>query len=161
MAKSPRDQEGGRPRSGWERAAGVLSLVAGAIHGGVTPDHFAEWWGYGLFFIFAGTAQVLFGLALLTDAINPKDTGPDWRRWMRWAYWAGIVGNVLIIALYVVTRTVGIPLLGPEAGEVEPVAPIDIVSKATEVALIVTLVVLLWRERGTVAAGSTARPETA
>lgn len=121
--------------------------MAGAIHGGVTPDHFAEWWGYGLFFTFAGTAQVLFGLALLTDAINPKDTGPDWRRWMRWAYWAGIVGNVLIIGLYLVTRTVGIPLLGPEAGQVEDVDPIDIVSKATEAALIVTLVVLLWQDR--------------
>ncbi len=145
-----------RPRSGWERAAGVLSLVAGGIHGGVTPEHFSEWWGYGLFFIFAGAAQILFGLAILTDAFNPKDTGPDWRRWMWWAYVAGIVGNVLIIALYVVTRTVGIPLLGPEAGEVEPVAPIDIVSKATEVALIVTLLVLLWRERGIASGGASA-----
>jgi hypothetical protein len=130
-----------------ETTAGVLSIVAGAIHGGVTPTHFAEWWGYGLFFIFAAAAQVLFGLVLLTDAINPIDTGPSWRRWKRWAYWVGIVGNVLIIALYVVTRTVGVPLLGTEAGEVEEVAPIDVVSKVTELALVVVLVVMLWRER--------------
>jgi hypothetical protein len=134
-----------------EKTAGMLSLLAGAIHGGVTPTHFDEWWGYGIFFIFAAAAQLLLGLAILTNAINPNDTGPRWRRWRRWMYWTGIVGNALIIILYVVTRTVGIPPLGPEAGEVEPVAAIDVVSKATEVALIVVLAVLLWKDRAAAA----------
>ena len=49
--------------------------------------------------------------------------------------------NTAIIALYALTRTVGIPLLGPEAGTVEAVAPIDLLSKALEL----LLVLVLWR----------------
>jgi hypothetical protein len=132
--------------SGMEKAAGILSLAAGGIHGGVSPQHFEEWWGYGLFFIFAAAAQSLFGLAILTRAINLEDTGPQWRRWRWWMYVLGISGNVAIFILYIVTRTVGIPLLGPEAGEVEPVAPVDILSKLTEAALMAVLWVMVRRE---------------
>jgi cell filamentation protein len=39
-------------------AASALSLLAGLIHLWVTPEHFEEWWGYGLFFMFAAAAQV-------------------------------------------------------------------------------------------------------
>ena len=52
--------------------------------------------------------------------------------------------NGLIIALWLMTRTVGIPYFGPEAGVVEAVGVIDTVSKLVEGALIVCLVVL-WR----------------
>lgn len=128
-----------------ERAAGALSLVAGAIHGGVAPSHFAQWWGYGLFFLFATAAQVTFGLAIFTRAINPETTGPRWATYKRGFYHLGIWGNVVIIGLYVVTRTVGIPFFGPEAGQVESVAAVDVVSKIVEVALIVCLAVLLVR----------------
>ena len=136
------------PDRRWEQAAGVLSLIAGGIHGAITPDHFAEWWGYGVFFVFATVTQVLFGLALLTRAINPEDTGPSWRSIKRALYWAGIAGNMAIIALYAVTRTVGIPFFGPEAGEIEPVAAIDVASKVFEVVLIGVLGLLLFRMRG-------------
>ena len=127
-----------------ERFAGVLSLLAGSVHGLVTPAHFAEWWGYGLFFVFAATAQVLFGIALLTNAVNANDFGPRWLAMKRALAAAGIVGNLLIMGVYVVTRTVGIPWFGPEAGEVEAVGPVDLVSKGLELALVVALA-LLWR----------------
>src|SRR5689334_9487987 len=55
-------------------AAGA-SLGAGAVHGALVREHFLEWWGYGLFFAFAALGQLLFGLALLTDAVNERDTG--------------------------------------------------------------------------------------
>ena len=29
----------------------ALSLVAGLIHLWVMPEHFEEWWGYGVFFL--------------------------------------------------------------------------------------------------------------
>jgi hypothetical protein len=119
--------------------AGGLSLAAGAVHGVVAPGHFAEWWGYGLFFVAATLAQMVLGLALLTDAVNPPDAGPSWVSLWRGMVWAGIVGNLLIIALYAVTRTVGIPLLGPEAGRVEPVGFLDVVSLVCEVAVIALL----------------------
>ncbi|HLE46766.1 MAG TPA: hypothetical protein VI818_00600 [Candidatus Thermoplasmatota archaeon] len=104
-----------------------------------------EWWGYGLFFIFAAVAQILFGIALVTDALNEKDWGPGWQAAKRNLFLLGIVGNLAVVALYVVTRTVGIPFFGPEAGQREAVAVIDVVSKATELALVV-LLFRLWRD---------------
>src|SRR5215217_7330059 len=45
---------------GWDRtlyAAAALSLLAGLIHLWVAPEHFEEWWGYGVFFLVAGAVQ--------------------------------------------------------------------------------------------------------
>jgi len=55
----------------------------------------------------------------------------------------GIIGNLTIIAIWVVTRTVGIPVFGPHAGEVEDIGAIDIASKLVEVLLVILLGVLL------------------
>lgn len=54
-------------------------------------------------------------------------------------YLLGVAGNAAIVALYLATRTVGIPLFGPEAGEVEPVGVIDVISKVAELTLIAVL----------------------
>ncbi|HMN62120.1 MAG TPA: hypothetical protein PJ988_17250, partial [Anaerolinea sp.] len=56
--------------------------------------------------------------------------------------WAGILGNAAIIALWIVTRTLGIPL-GPEAGMVEEIGALDLTSKIAELVVIVCLAVLL------------------
>ncbi|HUR24616.1 MAG TPA: hypothetical protein VM327_01205 [Candidatus Thermoplasmatota archaeon] len=120
-----------------------LSIGAGAVHGIVAPAHFEEWWGYGLFFLFSGTAQLVLGLALLAKAFNEVDSGPAWLERRRAMLWVGIVGNLLIMGLYLVSRTTGVPWFGPEAGEVEAVAPIDLLSKGLEAATIVGLYLLL------------------
>jgi hypothetical protein len=61
--------------------------------------------------------------------------------------------NSAIVLLYLVTRVVGIPLFGPEAGEVEGVGIIDVCATSSEAAIIVALGVLvllrLARERTT------------
>jgi len=129
-----------------ERWAAGLSVAAGAVHGVVAPAHFAEWWGYGLFFLFAATAQVVLGIALLSDAFNERDSGPGWWARRRAMLWAGVLGNLMVMAFYVVTRTTGVPWFGPEAGVVEEVAPIDVVSKALEAGTVAALLLLL-RER--------------
>ncbi|MCA1819300.1 MAG: hypothetical protein LC620_04495 [Halobacteriales archaeon] len=138
-----------------EKWAGVLFVVAAGAHGFLAPEHFAEWWGYGLFFIFASALQAVWGLALLTNAINPKDSGPRWRRLKTGFLVLGILGNVTTIVLYVVTRTVGIPLAGPQAGVVEEVAVVDIFTKVVEGATVFLLVAILLRLRASepVAAG--------
>ena len=115
----------------WRYSAAALSAFAGFIHVLAAPDHFEEWWGYGMFFLTAAAAQVLYALLLL--AYEPN----------RDLLWAGVVGNLAILGLYVVTRTVGIPFFGPEAGQVEAVGALDAISKITELALIACLVVLL------------------
>lgn len=123
----------------------VLSIVAGLLHGIVTPDHFAEWWGYGLFFLFASFAQVTYGAApLFARLVEGEPIEEQWSpRKLRVYAWLGIAGNVAIIALYVITRTVGIPFFGPEAGAVETVRPLDVISKLVEVAVVALLVVVL------------------
>jgi hypothetical protein len=135
----------GLATAGRERLAGAFSIGAAALHGTLIQEHLTEWWGYGLFFLAAALAQVVLGLALLTDAINADESGANWRRLKRAMYVAGVIGNALLILMYVVTRTIGIPFLGPGAGRVEAVAPIDILDKALELAVIVILVTL-WRD---------------
>ena len=109
----------------------VLSGVAGLIHVLATPEHFEEWVGYGLFFIMSAAAQGMYAVWLLF-------------RWLsRPLLLAGIAGNSLIVALYIVTRTAGVPFFGPEAGVVESVGTLDLISKAVEVGLIICLVMML------------------
>jgi len=83
-----------------------------------TGEHFEHWFGYG----YAGLVAFI----------------PERR-----VFIAGIVGNILILLLYLTTRTAGIPFLGPDAWEVEPVGPVDLVSKAGEGLLMITLFKLL------------------
>jgi hypothetical protein len=125
---------------------GVCVIVSGSAHGLVTQDHFQEWWGYGVFFLAAAICLIVFGLALITDAIDPRYMPGDVHRLRRLMYAAGAIGNLSILGLYVLTRTVGIPV-GPGAGSVEPVGGIDLVAKTSEVLAVVGLVVLLIKTR--------------
>lgn len=108
-------------------------------HGGLISQHFTEWWGYGVFFAAAATAQTLFGLAILTRALDGIEV--RYSSVYRAFYMAGIVGNAALLGMYFVSRTIGIPS-GPSEGEVEPVAIVDLVTKVLEVGIIV----LCWRE---------------
>ena len=114
-------------------AAAVLSLVAALIHLWVTPEHFREWWGYGTFFLVAALAQG-------TYAVGP----------LRWPGWQllllGIAGNCAIVLLYLLTQTVGIPLFGPKAGEVEGAGFVDVCATTSELGIVVALGALLLRD---------------
>ncbi len=111
-------------------AAMALTSGAALIHVWAMPEHFGEWWGYGTFFLFVAVAQGAYGLALLRPT--------------RWLFLPGIFGNLAIVVLYVVTRTIGIPFFGPHSGEVENVGGLDLSATVAELALIVALAVL-WR----------------
>lgn len=128
--------------------AGGLSIAAGLLHGILAPDHLAEWWGYGLFFLLAAVLQGLFGVRLLSHLSAVKDApgrifDADGSR--RSFYLLGIGGNVAVIALYVVTRTVGIPFFGPAAGTTEAVTVFGVVTKSVEVVTVVLLALALAR----------------
>lgn len=71
-------------------------------------------------------AQALYAVAILRA---PSAT----------LFCVGIIGNLAIFALWLVTRTIGIPVFGPHAGEVEEVGPIDIASKLVELLLVIIL----------------------
>ena len=128
-----------RPR-GVLHTVAALSFLAALIHLWVTPEHFEEWWGYGMFFLVAAVSQVVYVPVLL-----------NWPN--RTVLLLGIAGNSAIVLLYLLTRVVGIPFFGPEAGEVEEVGIIDVCATMSEVALVVALVALVLlgiaRERTT------------
>jgi hypothetical protein len=114
----------------------TLSLLAALIHLWVMPEHFEEWWGYGMFFLVAGVVQVVYVPLLVRW---PNQT----------VLLLGMVGNSAIVLLYLFTRVVGIPFFGPEAGEVEGVGIIDVCATASEAAIVVALgVLVLWRLAG-------------
>ena len=113
--------------------AAALSLLAALIHLWVTPEHMEEWWGYGTFFLIAAIVQGLYGVALLRRPRRPL------------LLLLGVGGNLSIVVLYLLTRTVGIPFFGPHAGEVEGVGVADLCATAAELALVGVLGVLLLR----------------
>lgn len=137
----------GGPRPGSLPAlVGAFSIGAGLIHVGLTPEHWDVWWGYGLFFVVVAGAQGLFGLILLMPAAAPgkaEDSLDDRRSRPLDLYLLGLAGTAALVGLYFATRIVGIPFLGPEAGAIEPVAAIDLVSLSFEVGLLGGLSVLL------------------
>lgn len=129
--------------------AASLSLTAALIHAMVMPEHFREWWGYGFFFLIVALAQAVYGAALMMLALRMPSFGAlDNLRehWTPAFYVAGIVGNIAILVLYIMTRTAGIPI-GPAAGEIEPLSILSVVSKMLELALAGCLVPLLVETR--------------
>jgi hypothetical protein len=109
------------------RAAASLSLLAAAMHLWAVPDHLEEWWGYGAFFVVLALAQGLYALGLV--------------RWppSRAYFLVGVAGNLAVAILWLVTRTTGIPLLGPHAGEVERVGVLDLACTVAEVGIVAGL----------------------
>lgn len=110
-------------------AAAALSLTAAMTHLWATPEHLMLWWAYGAFFIATALAQGTYAVVLLRWPDTPL-------------LLAGIWGNLSILALYVITRTSGIPF-GPHAGSVEDAELLDLATAASELGIILALVMLL------------------
>jgi hypothetical protein len=118
--------------------AAAASCVAATIHAVLTVPHFRYWLPAGLFFLVCTVAQVVLCAALLGSA--------------RTATLLSAIGtNVVVIAVYVVSRTSGIPgAPGIPAhgsrpapgvaiipGAVEKVGSNDIVALVAEIAIVV------------------------
>jgi hypothetical protein len=112
-------------------ALAALSVGAAAIHFAVVFEHFVEYTLYGAFFLVISWAQLIWPAVLL------------WRPSRLWL-WLGIAGNAIIIAVYVASRTVGLPF-GPDLHNTESVGALDVVSCVLEFLLIVGCAALLWR----------------
>jgi len=109
----------------------ALSVGGAAAHFVVVFEHFAQYTLYGVFFLVISWAQVIWPAVLL------------WRASRLWL-WLGIAGNTVVIAVYVASRTVGLPF-GPDLHHVEPVGALDVMSCVMESALIAGCAALLCR----------------
>ncbi len=81
-------------------AAALLTLGAALIHLAVTPQHFEEYLPYGLFFLAAGAGQIALAVVLV---VAPA----------RKLFIVGLAASVGLIALWALSRTVGVPI-GPD-----------------------------------------------
>lgn len=95
----------------------VSSAAAAGVHGAAVQSHLAAGWLVSGFFLLAATAQLVWAAALL---VHPRNRG---------LVMAGAAGNLGVIALWALTRTVGLPFgLAP----VEAVGPWDLAATAWE-----------------------------
>jgi hypothetical protein len=100
----------------------TLSFGAGAVHLVMVPQHAQESLGVGLAFAVAGWFQLAFGAAMLAV---PR------RMWV----WLAIVANLLLVATWTISRTVGLPDW-TGVGGTEAAQSADILSVVLEVAIV-------------------------
>jgi len=118
-----------------DAAVAVRALVAAcafgaaAIHFGFAPDHFGESRFHGAFFFLAGWAQLAFGLAVI---LKPSRT----------VLRIGILLNVAIVVLWVVSRVAGMPF-GDNPWVAEAATFPDVLATVLEVLAIVGSYLLL------------------
>jgi hypothetical protein len=117
------------PLVGRLEVVAALSFVAAGLHLAVVDAHLREWWAYGVFFLAAAVGQSALAVLLL------KRTPP-------WLVLTGIVGNLAIVGMYVLSRTNG-PPLGPHAGRPEAAGVLDVACLVAELGAIVALLGLL------------------
>lgn len=107
--------------------AGFASLGAGLVHLAVVREHLDEWWLFGVFFATLGAGQI--GWAVLALA---RDRAPFPRLV---AY-----GSLAVVTLWVVTRTVGLPV-GPATWTPEPASRAGVLTSLLEVVVAASLLV--------------------
>jgi hypothetical protein len=110
---------------------GFLSIGAALIHFSVIQEHLDEYWLYGVFFIVVAIAQLAWGLLV---ALRPS----------RPLYVLGALGNLLVAAAWVMTRTVG-ALVGPDASETAEFGTGDVLSTGFQILIGILAISLLSR----------------
>jgi hypothetical protein len=117
--------------------AAASAAAAGFVHLAVAPEHFAEWWGFGLFFVLCGEVQL--GWALLARRAPGKA-----------ALSVGLAGSLLLVVLWALSRTSGLPF-GPEPGVPEAVGTPDVLAVALELVTAASCAWALTQQRASTA----------
>jgi hypothetical protein len=111
----------------------VLSLGAAAIHFAVMPEHFAEWWAFGVFFAAIGWFEALWAVGYSATATRRMAA-------------IGLVVNAATVLLWAASRTTGLPI-GPEPWVPEAIGAPDVLATLIEALLVLGLVAVLVRPR--------------
>lgn len=130
IALSRRDDARQRLADSLVVPAVALSLGAGAVHLWVVPYHAAEFPPYGLAFLAVATFQATWASIYVTRR-------PPWL--MR----LGLVVNAAIIAVWVWSRTAGLPW-GVTPNTPEPFGGADLAATSFEIGLVAILAIQLW-----------------
>jgi hypothetical protein len=107
----------------------VLGMTTAVIHFAVAGSHFQEYWAFGVFMLAAAWLQVAWAIGVVA-------------RPSRALAWCGIALNTGVVAVYVVTRTVG-DVVGPTPHQAEPVGFGDLLCTTLEALIALGCVGLL------------------
>ena len=100
----------------------IIGLATCVIHFKAAGPHFQEYWLYGTFMLVAAWLQLLWSLVAIASPA-------------RLLLWSGALLNSGIVAVYLVTRTVG-DVIGPGRNTAEPVGFGDALCTFLEVAVV-------------------------
>ena len=109
--------------------AAAATAGAGVIHLSVIQEHLEEFWLFGVFFVASGIIQLAWAVAILVRPSRPL-------------LLVGVVGNALIAAVWLMSRTVGLPL-GPEVWTPEEAGSIDLAATGLQIAAILFVLTVL------------------
>jgi len=111
----------------------AMSVAAAGIHFAVMGEHFKAYAAFGIFFSVVAWFQALWAIGIV---MRPG----------RSLLIAGLAGNALVAAVWIVSRTAGLPI-GPDPGVAETVGAIDVLSTVLEVLIAIGCAMLLGHPR--------------
>jgi hypothetical protein len=84
----------------------IVSVATAIIHFAVAGEHFQQYWLFGVFMLVTAWLQLLWAIVVIAKPF-------------RLLLWSGVLLNAGVVAVYIVTRTVG-DIIGPTPNAVEP-----------------------------------------
>ena len=111
----------------------ILSLSVGAIHLLLVQEHAKEsiWWG--VVFLIAGIAQIVFGIIIVFVKRPPTNII---------IYYIGNIGNALLIITFVLVRLIT-PPFSPEGTPINELQPNGIITLIIEIVIVVLLMYII------------------
>jgi hypothetical protein len=112
-------------------AAAATTAIAGILHLMLVPNIIGRNPNSGIFFIISGIAQIFWGIPML-------------KRWGRTWYYIGIVGTIILIIIWVITRMPENPITGRGG----PISEMAIAVEIFQIAyVIITAIILVTESR--------------
>jgi hypothetical protein len=112
------------------RVCAVLAAASGIIHVKAAIDHTSHWWLFGVFFAGLAYGQLTWALVVYRGRRDPR------------LLEAAIYVSLAVVAIWLLSRTVGLPL-GPWAWDAERVGVPDTIAMLDELALAALLTAIL------------------
>ncbi len=114
----------------------ILSISAGIIHLLLIQEHMKEAFVWGISFLISGIAQLIFGIIiiLMGGKLSPINKSI--------LYYFGIIGNALLVGIFVLVRLIT-PPFSTEAAPINELEPNGIITIITEILLVVLLAYLI------------------
>jgi hypothetical protein len=117
-------------------SAAILSMSAGIIHLLLIQEHMEESILWGIFFLISGIAQIIFGIFIIItlEKLSPINKSI--------LYYFGIVGNSLLVGIFILVRLFT-PPFSTESAPINELEPNGIIAIIIEILSIVVLAYLI------------------